>query len=140
MSRNINNYFFEICKIVASRSTCPRKHVGCIITRDKSILSTGYNGSPRGLKHCDDIGCEIDDKGSCIRTTHSEQNAICQAAKNGVSIENSTMYVTMFPCYTCAKMIVNCGIKEIHALEDYHSSERSKKIFKEAKIKFKIYD
>lgn len=135
MDRDINKYFLNIVNIVATRATCNRKKVGCIIVKDKNIIATGYNGSPIGLEHCEDVGCEIDEKGSCIRTTHAEQNAICQAAKNGISINGATIYCSMFPCYTCAKMIINCGIKEIYYLDDYHTSERSIDIFKKANIK-----
>jgi len=133
MRQDINKYFLSIAKTISTRSTCERKKVGCIIVRDKNILSTGYNGSPAGLPHCEEVGCEIENS-SCIRTTHAEQNAICQAAKNGVSINNSILYTTLFPCYTCAKMIINCGIKEIYFLEDYHSSRKSKDIFWQRKI------
>lgn len=135
MDRDINKYFLNIVNIVATRATCNRKKVGCIIVKDKNIIATGYNGSPIGLEHCEDVGCEIDDNGSCIRTTHAEQNAICQAAKNGISINGATIYCSMFPCYTCAKMIINCGIKEIYFLEDYHSANKSINIFKKANIK-----
>ena len=84
-------YFMNIAKEVSTRSTCDRKHVGAVIVRDKTILSTGYNGSIKGLQHCDEIGHEMVD-GHCIRTTHAEANAIVQAAKNGVSINNSEIY------------------------------------------------
>ena len=134
MSReSIHSYFLKIAEVVATRSTCERKSVGCVIVKNKNILSTGFNGSPSGLRHCLDIGCEIVN-GSCERTTHSEQNAICQAAKNGIEISESTLYTTLFPCYNCAKIIINSGISRIYYKEDYHSQDRSKKIFKEAHI------
>ena len=99
-------YFMNIAKEVSTRSTCDRKHVGAVIVRDKTILSTGYNGSIKGLKHCDEIGHEMID-GHCVRTTHAEANAIVQAAKNGVSINESKIYVTASPCYNCFKLIAN---------------------------------
>ena len=99
----------NIAREVATRSTCSRKHVGAVIVRDKTILSTGYNGSIKGLPHCDDAGCEMVD-GHCVRTSHAEANAIVQAAKNGVGIDQSKIYVTASPCYDCFKLIANAGI------------------------------
>jgi len=98
------------------------------------------------LAHCDDIGHEmhkvIGDDGAesehCIRTIHAEQNAIAQAAKIGISIDMSTLYCHMTPCYTCAKMIINSGVKKVVALKDYHKSKRSKEIFSEAGIRFQL--
>lgn len=107
-----SEYFLEIAKVVAKRSTCDRANVGAVIAKNKVILSTGYNGAPRGLPHCDDVGHEIVD-GHCIRTAHAETNAIAQAAKNGTSIEDASIYLTISPCYDCFKMIVNAGIKEV---------------------------
>ena len=106
-------YFMNIAQEVATRSTCDRKHVGAVIVRDKTILSTGYNGSIKGLPHCDEAGCEMVE-GHCVRTTHAEANAIVQAAKNGVKIELSEIYVTASPCYNCFKLIANAGIKIIY--------------------------
>ena len=111
-------YFMNIAKEVATRSTCDRKHVGAVIVRDKTILSTGYDGSIKGLPHCDDAGHEMVD-GHCIRTTHAEANAIVQAAKNGVKINESEIYVTASPCYNCFKLIANAGIKIILYQELY---------------------
>ena len=105
-------YFFQIANNVATRSTCDRANVGAVIVKNKVILSTGYNGAPRGLPHCDDVGHEIID-GHCIRTVHAEANAIAQAARNGTSIEGSTIYLTISPCYDCFKIMVNGGIKEV---------------------------
>ena len=111
-------YFMNIAKEVATRSTCDRKHVGAVIVRDKTILSTGYNGSIKGLPHCDDAGHEMVD-GHCIRTTHAEANAIVQAAKNGVKIDQAEIYVTASPCYNCYKLIANAGIRVIFYNEFY---------------------
>ena len=99
-------YFINIAVEVSKRSTCDRKNVGAVIVKDKMILSTGYNGSIRGLPHCDEIGHEMVN-GHCVRTTHAEANAIVQAAKNGVKIKGSEIYVTASPCYDCFKLIVN---------------------------------
>lgn len=107
-----DEYFLEIAKVVATRSTCDRANVGAVIAKNKVILSTGYNGAPRGLPHCDDVDHEIVD-GHCIRTAHAEANAIAQAAKNGTPIEGASIYLTISPCYDCFKIIVNAGIKEV---------------------------
>lgn len=107
-----DEYFMNIGREVASRSTCSRKHVGAVIVRDKTILSTGYNGSIRGLPHCDDEDHMMED-GHCVRTIHAEANAIIQAAKNGTSIEGAAIYVTASPCWHCFKMIANAGIGRI---------------------------
>ena len=107
------DYFMNIAREVATRSTCDRKHVGAVIVREKTILSTGYNGSIKGLPHCDEVGCEMVD-GHCVRTTHAEANAIVQAAKNGIQINQSEIYVTASPCYDCFKLIANAGINVIY--------------------------
>jgi len=107
-----DEYFMQIAFTVAQRSTCDRAHVGCVLVRDRRILTTGYNGSPAGLPHCDDAGHLIVD-GHCVRTLHAEQNAIIQAALHGVGIQNATAYVTHQPCLTCAKMLINAGISRV---------------------------
>jgi len=111
-------YFMKIAIQVATRSTCDRKHVGAVIVRDKTILSTGYNGSVRGLPHCDDVGHMMED-GHCVATVHAEANAIGQAAKNGTMIDGADIYVTASPCWTCFKLIANSGIKRIFYNEFY---------------------
>lgn len=103
---------------VAKRSTCDRAHVGAVIVRDRRILTTGYNGSPAGLPHCDDVGHLLVD-GHCVRTLHAEQNAIIQAAYLDVSVQGGTIYVTHQPCLTCAKMIINAGIRRVVYAGDY---------------------
>jgi dCMP deaminase len=107
---------------VASRATCDRKHVGAVIVRDKSILATGYNGSIRGLSHCDEDGHMMED-GHCVRTIHAEANAIIQAARNGVRIDGGAIYVTASPCWGCFKMIANAGITRI-AFGEFYRDER----------------
>ena len=111
----------NIAKEVATRSTCDRKYIGAVIVREKTILSTGYNGSIKGLPHCDEAGHEMVDD-HCIRTTHAEANAIVQAAKNGVEINKSDIYVTASPCYNCFKLIANAGIKTIYYGEFYREN------------------
>ena len=108
----------NIARQVSSRSTCHRKNVGAIIVRDKTILSTGYNGSIRGMPHCDDVGHDIV-AGHCVATIHAEANAILQAAKNGVMIEGAELYTTASPCWTCFKLIANTGICRIYYGEFY---------------------
>ncbi len=113
-----DDYFIDMMDTVATRATCDRGRSGCIIVRDRRIISTGYVGSPAGLSHCDDVGHlmkqVIDDDGTtrqhCMRTIHAEQNAICQAAKHGISLEGSTLYCKMEPCRVCAMLIISCGI------------------------------
>ena len=106
-------YFMNIAQEVATRSTCDRKHVGAVIVRGKTILSTGYNGSVRGMHHCDEVGHEMEN-GHCVRTIHAEANAVVQAARNGVRIDKAEIYVTASPCYDCFKMIANAGISSIY--------------------------
>jgi dCMP deaminase len=111
-----DEYFVRIAHEVATRSTCPRLAVGAVIMRDKRILTTGYNGSPSGMPHCEDVGCLIrivDGRESCQRTLHAEQNAIIQAAYHGVSVQGASIYCTHQPCLMCVKMIMNSGIEEV---------------------------
>jgi dCMP deaminase len=116
-----NEYFLDIAHEVAKRSTCERAQVGAVIVREKRILTTGYNGSPRGLEHCTEVGCLMDN-GHCVRTLHAEQNAIIQAALHGVITEGATIYVTHQPCFICAKTIINAGIKEIVYDREYEDN------------------
>ena len=143
---NWDEYFLEMVEFVGRRGTCDRGQAGAIVVKNKRILSTGYVGSPIGLPHCDEAGHEmhtvIQEDGTqsrhCIRTAHAELNAIANAARFGVAIDGATLYCKMFPCYTCAKTIVNSGIKRAVCAKDYHTSGRSKEIFKEAGVKFEI--
>ncbi len=105
-------YFMNLAVQAATRSTCPRKHVGALIVRDKAVLSTGYNGSLRGAAHCTEVGCLMHDD-HCIRTVHAEANALVQAARNGVRVEGSEIYVTASPCFNCFKLIANAGIRAV---------------------------
>ena len=124
-----DRYFMNIATEVATRSTCARKHVGAVIVRDKTILSTGYNGSIRGLPHCDEDGHMMED-GHCVRTIHAEANAVIQAAKNGTRIEGAGIYVTASPCWQCFKMIGNAGLGRIVFGEFY----RDQRIFDFSKV------
>ncbi len=118
-----HTYFMNIARQAATRSTCDRKHVGAVIVRDKTILSTGYNGSIRGMPHCDDVG-HLMEAGHCVATVHAEANAIIQAAKNGVRIEEAEIYTTASPCWDCFKLVVNAGIRTVYYGEFYRD-ERS---------------
>jgi dCMP deaminase len=139
-----DEYFIEVMDAVAHRATCDRGRAGCVIAKDKRILSTGYVGSPMGCAHCDDAGHEmhevINEDGTnskhCIRTTHAEQNAIATAARFGIALEGSTLYCNMTPCYICAKIIINSGIKRVVAKNDYHKSKRSKEVFAESGVEY----
>lgn len=117
-----DEYFMQVARVSAYRATCDRKHVGAVVARDNHILSTGYNGSPPGHPHCDDVGHDlhvVDGRESCFRTTHAEVNAISVAARFGVCLDGATLYVTMKPCVQCAKAVVTAGIKRVVYDEDY---------------------
>lgn len=107
----------ELAKTVSTRATCRRRSVGAVIVRNRRILSTGYNGAPRGVPHCEEYGCDITQR--CQLAAHAEQNAIAQAAANGVSCEGGTLYVTCQPCNACAKLIINSGIQRVVFEGDY---------------------
>lgn len=123
-----DEYFMSIAQVVSSRSTCDRKLVGAVIVRDRTILATGYNGSVRGLAHCDEVGHMLEN-GHCIATIHAEQNAIIQAAKNGVTLDGAMIYSTASPCWSCFKSLANAGIQKIVYGEFY----RDDRIFDAAK-------
>jgi len=115
-----NDYFMDIATLVASRSTCLRRQVGCVIVKGRRILSTGYNGAPSGVAHCIDVGCKRMDEGipsgervEMCRGVHAEQNAIIQGARHGVILQGATCYTTTQPCSICTKMLINAGIEEI---------------------------
>ncbi|HOP25774.1 MAG TPA: cytidine/deoxycytidylate deaminase family protein [Candidatus Sabulitectum sp.] len=128
-----DQYFLKLAMLASERATCPRMHCGCVIVRNKNVLATGYNGSLPGLPHCDDVGCLVVDN-HCIRTNHAEMNAITQAARNGVSIEGATAYVTNMPCTTCAKALIGAGIRRVVVFSDYHSTH-AEAFFKEADVR-----
>lgn len=117
-----DEYFMQVASVVATRATCARRKIGAVVVRDRTILSTGYNGSIRGLSHCDEVGHLMED-GHCVRTVHAEANAIAQAARNGVRIEGADLYVTASPCWTCFKLIANSGIVRV-AYGEFYRDER----------------
>ena len=141
-----NTYFINITKEVTKRSTCMRRMVGAIVVKENLILSTGYNGTPIGIKHCEDIGCirnEMNvpsgERHELCRGLHAEQNTIINATKTGVNLEGSTIYITHSPCIICSKMIINAGIKKVVYTSNY-SDELSIKFLKEADIKIEQYN
>ncbi|MEI6795861.1 MAG: cytidine/deoxycytidylate deaminase family protein [Methanomassiliicoccales archaeon] len=121
-----DTYFMRMAELVASRSTCLRRNVGAVIVKEKRILTTGYNGAPKGLKHCEEVGCvrmedniESGTRHELCRGVHAEQNAVIQAAYFGSSIKDSTVYTTNFPCVLCAKILINAGVREVCYKDDY---------------------
>jgi len=136
-----DNYFMNIAAVASTRSNCSRRHVGAVIVRDHRIITTGYNGTPKGVRNCDEGGCPRcasnapsgEKLGECI-CCHAEENAIVQAAYHGVSVNNASIYTTYSPCFLCAKMIINAGIKEVIYSELYTFDTLTRKLFDEAKI------
>ena len=127
-----HEYFMNIARQAATRSTCSRKNVGAVIVRDKTILSTGYNGSIRGMPHCDEVGHDMEND-HCVATIHAEANAIIQAAKNGVRIEDGELYTTASPCWSCFKLIANSGIRRIY-FGEFYRDEKSIRIARQLGI------
>jgi dCMP deaminase len=143
---NWDRYFLDLCEAVARRATCDRGKAGCVIVKDKRIMTTGYVGAPAGLPHCDEAGHDlrkvIDDKGRisqhCMRTLHAEQNAIIQAARFGISLEGATLFCKMTPCRICAMMIINAGIRRVVCEKRYHADEETIEMFKQAGVDLTI--
>ncbi|WP_148865813.1 deoxycytidylate deaminase [Thermosediminibacter litoriperuensis] len=140
-----DDYFMEIAQVVAKRSTCLRRSVGAVVVLEKRILTTGYNGAPTGLAHCEDVGCLREKMGippgerhELCRGLHAEQNAIIQAAIWGTSIKGATLYVTHQPCALCAKMLINAGIRKIVFKGDY-PDDLALKLLSEAGVEISRY-
>ena len=136
-----DEYFLEIARLVAKRSTCLRRKVGALVVKDRRILATGYNGTPSGIKHCFETGCLREklkvpsgERHELCRGLHAEQNVLLQASLHGVSLKNSTLYVTNQPCLICTKMIINAGIREV-VMADHYPDAMALEFLKEAKIK-----
>jgi dCMP deaminase len=137
-------YFAEIADLVSTRSTCLRNNVGALIVKDSQILSTGYNGAPKGLPHCDELGgclrekldVKSGERHELCRGLHAEQNAIIQAAYHGVSVKDAKMYCTTRPCSICTKMIINAGITEVIFIEDYED-ELAKELVGQSDLSFR---
>lgn len=143
-----DEYFMELANAAAKRATCDRGRSGCVIVKDKQILVTGYVGAPTGLSHCDEVGHlfkkTIHEDGNetmhCVRTVHAEQNAICQAAKRGISLDGATLYCRMTPCRVCAMLIINCGIKRVVCEKKYHAGVESEEMFNQAGIEIEFFE
>ena len=141
-----DEYFMRIAEVVATRANCSRRKVAAVVVSDHRIISTGYNGTPRNVKNCFEGGCprcagKVPSGSSleeCI-CVHAEQNAICQAAYYGIRLAGSTIYVTISPCLTCAKLIVNAGIREVVYGGEYAFTKQTLKLFKEAGVVCRRY-
>ena len=128
-----DSYFLKIAYAVSERSTCDRALVGCVLVLEKRILTTGFNGSPSGQPHCEEVG-HLMVEGHCVRTIHAETNAIIQAALHGVSTKGSTCYVTHFPCLNCTKALINAGIARLVYSVAYHQDPIAVDFLKAANI------
>ena len=143
-----DRYFMDIAHVVASRSNCSRRHVAAVIVKDQRIISTGYNGTPRGVKNCNEGGCpRCSDHGTksghnlseCL-CSHAEENSITQAAYHGIAVKDATLYTTYSPCLMCAKMIINAGIKEVVYDKHYSIDDVSTALLKEAGVAIRAID
>ena len=141
-----DRYFLDLCEAIAARATCDRGKCGALVVKDKRIITTGYVGVPAGLPHCNEAGHDMrkvfNNDGEvtqhCVRTLHAEQNAIIQAARFGIPLEDSTLFCKMTPCRTCAMMIINAGIKRVVCEKRYHADADTIRMFQEAGIELKI--
>ncbi len=140
-----DTYFMRMAELVATRSTCLRRKVGAVVVKEKRVLTTGYNGAPRGLRHCEEVGCvrltnnvESGTRHELCRGVHAEQNAVIQAAYFGVSIKDASIYTTNFPCVLCTKILLNAGISEI-IYKDEYEDELSKSILQETDVLIRQY-
>ncbi|MDD5729039.1 MAG: dCMP deaminase family protein [Victivallales bacterium] len=136
-----DQYFMDIAQVVAARGNCSRRQVAAVIVKDHRIISTGYNGTPRGIKNCFEGGCPRcssdapsgHDLGSCL-CSHAEENAIVQAAYHGISVKGATLYTTFSPCLLCSKMIINSGIREVVYHQEYSIAEQALALLREAGV------
>ena len=143
---NWDRYFLDLCEAVSKRATCDRGRSGCVIVKDKRIMTTGYVGAPTGLPHCNEVGHDLrkvfDGNGNvtqhCVRTLHAEQNAIIQAARFGIPLEGSTLFCKMTPCRTCAMMIINAGIKRVVCEKRYHADTDTIDLFRQACVELTV--
>ncbi len=138
-------YFMDITRLVAKRSTCIRRRVGAVLVMDKRLLATGYNGAPSGLAHCLEVGCLREEnhvpsgeRHELCRGIHAEQNAIIQAAFHGVRIQGASLYCTNLPCVICTKMLINAGIKEI-IYESGYADDLTRDMLLEARIPVRLF-
>ncbi len=139
-----DSYFMNIATIVASRATCLRRKVGAVIVKERRILATGYNGTPSGITHCEEVGCLRDklnvpsgQRHELCRGLHAEQNALLQAALHGISLKGAILYCTNQPCIICAKMLINAGIKEV-VISNGYPDDLAEEMLKEANIRVRV--
>ena len=143
-----DDYFMGLAEEVAKRATCDRGRAGCLIVKDKRIMATGYVGAPPDLPHCDEAGHllrkVIDEEGNvrqhCVRTTHAEQNAICQAARYGIALDGATLYCKMEPCRVCAMLIISVGIRRVVARRRYHAAQDTREMFRQAGLELLVLE
>ena len=143
-----DEYFLGMLEYASTRATCNRGRNACVIVRDKRVIVGGYVGSPTGLPHCDDVGHDLrtlrDSDGTerqhCVRTIHAEQNAICQAARFGTSLEGAILYTRMVPCRVCAMLIISVGIRRVVAQHHYQADEDTLRMFHQVGIELKVVD
>ena len=143
-----DEYFLGLMDEVGTRATCDRGRSGCIVVRDKQIICTGYVGSPPGFPHCDDVGHlmkeVVEEDGTsrmhCVRTIHAEQNAICQAARYGISLKGTTLYCKMEPCRVCAMLIISVGITKVIAKKKYHAAQETREMFNRADVELVVVE
>ena len=141
-------YFLGLVDEVGKRGTCDRGRSGCVVVSGKQIVCTGYVGSPEGFPHCDEVGHLMkevvgeDGKSGmhCMRTIHAEQNAICQAAKHGISLKGCTLYCKMEPCRVCAMLIISVGITKVIAKKKYHAAQETRNMFSQASIELVVIE
>lgn len=141
-----DTYYMNIARVVATRGNCLRRKVAAVVVRNQRIVSTGYNGTPRGVKNCFDGGCPRcagnaprgQDLGVCI-CSHAEENAIVQAAFHGIALKGAVMYCTLSPCLVCARMIITAGIQELVYDEEYEFAAQTRRLFREAGLKVRRY-
>ncbi len=143
-----DEYFLGLMDEVGKRATCDRGRSGCIVVRGKQIVCTGYVGSPPGFPHCDEEGHlmkkVVEEDGTsrmhCVRTIHAEQNAICQAAKHGISLKGGTLYCKMEPCRVCAMLIISVGITKVIAKKKYHAAQDTRDMFQQARVELVVVE
>ena len=144
---SFDEYFMEIAYIIKKRSTCLRRQVGAVLVKDNRIISTGYNGAPSGLEHCINVDCirnknniPSGERSEICRGVHAEQNVIAHAARFGISIEKSTLYVTLSPCITCFKLLIDAGIKKVVYSEVYPYPDKfGRELLNSSKIKIEQF-
>lgn len=134
-----DEYFLQLSDLVSTRATCLRLKVGAVLVKDKKIISTGYNGAPKNVPDCLEVGCLIRDE-HCVRTVHAEVNAVAQAASHGISVQGATLYANWLPCYQCAKVLINAGMERVVYRRMYRPDPETRKLMKQAKIKLVCLD